>query len=85
MEDNETAWPILQHTEHNLRVIFQWRSREWECGSCSWSGIGATAAVEPFRELFELLCPECYKRITVIPYPTASLTAAAEAAGLLDE
>lgn len=85
MNWDDSAWPRLEYTEHNLRVIFQWRSREWNCRSCDWSGLGSAAGVEVFNELFELLCPQCGDRITVIPYPTVSSTGAAEAAGLLDD
>ena len=56
-----------------------WRSRNWSCAECAWTGDGDSAAKELFSELFELNCPKCSSRLDLIVLPTrADIRNAAE-------
>lgn len=48
-----------------------WRTDEIQCSECDWKGKGEQCVQgEMFKELFELDCPNCSRRLMAIPYPT---------------
>lgn len=57
-----------------------WRERTWTC-ECGWTGTGKAASHEAFRELLQVDCPSCDRRICLVPYPDEAETRAAAKAG----
>ena len=51
------------------------------CDSCGWSGVSDQAASELFRELMEVNCPTCDRRLMTVVFPTLEETRAAARAG----
>ena len=48
-----------------------WREKDYECGDCNWRGKGSQLqSCEWYRELFEVCCPVCGKKLDNILYPT---------------
>lgn len=48
-----------------------WETEPLTCPECEWKGAGAECVQgELFDELFEIDCPNCSRRLTVITYPT---------------
>ena len=58
-----------------------WRTRSWTCSSCTWTGSGGEATIEPFNDLFELNCASCDSRLTLISYPMVEEVRLAAASG----
>ncbi len=56
-----------------------WRTNTWTC-ACGWKGTGDEADSEPFDQLLQVDCPQCFHRLCLVNYPIeAELTTAAAA------
>lgn len=53
-------------THLHPHVFSDWETRTWPCGQCGWWGTGKIAVKQYLTELFELRCPRCRERITLI-------------------
>jgi hypothetical protein len=58
-----------------------WRTRSFECLACHWSGKTDEMSSEPFRELMEYSCPQCFEILVLVSYPTRQEVEGAAAAG----
>lgn len=69
-------------THLHPHVFSDWETRIWQCGQCGWWGTGKIAVKQFFAELFELRCPRCPERITLIrTLPSLDETRAAAEGG----
>jgi TPR repeat protein len=51
-------------------MYYKYKKKEYSCSKCGWSGLGEqTELGEVFDALFEIVCPNCNKLLTSIPYP----------------
>lgn len=48
-----------------------WREQQFSCSKCGWQGLGSQLAQgETFDDLFEVDCPTCHARLSVVTFPT---------------
>ncbi len=50
----------------SLHYFEDWDTRTWTCANCNWQGPGSDCTCEHFAELFELRCPKCNGKFTLI-------------------
>jgi hypothetical protein len=48
-----------------------WKDAKYTCSDCRWSGVGRELAHgETYRDLFEVECPKCGRRLGTVLFPT---------------
>ncbi len=57
-----------------------WRTDIWTC-ACGWKGTGDEADSEPFDQLLQVDCPQCFHRLCLVNYATEAEVRKAAAAG----
>ena len=63
-----------------------WRNKLLTCPVCGWTDRAARGELRYFRELLDVVCPQCADDVilAIVPYPTRSETLHAANAGILE-
>lgn len=57
--------------ESNSRPFEKWKTEQWNCSHCGWTGLGEQLEIyDIFEGLNEMACPNCKEKVGTVSWPT---------------